>query len=201
MPAPRLPTTVVEPAGLVYTPDTLTPEEEAEVISHVETVDFGEVVMRGQTAKRTVHHFGFDYGYDSWQLVPGDPLPDWLLDVRERCARAAGVDSDELVQALVSRYPSGAGIGWHRDAPMFGSPVVGLSLGSACRMRFQRKLKDVRETYDLWLEPRSTYALGGASRWAWQHSIPATDDLRYSITFRSLKNPERWSAPAAPGTD
>lgn len=26
-----------------------------------------------------------------------------------------------LAQVLVSRYPEGAGIGWHRDAPMFGS--------------------------------------------------------------------------------
>jgi alkylated DNA repair protein (DNA oxidative demethylase) len=194
----RLPTSVVEPTGIVYVPETITAEEEAEFISHVESLDFREVVMRGQVAKRTVRHFGFDYGYDSWRLAPGDPLPHWLLHLRERCAQVTDVDSAEMVQALISRYPPGAGIGWHRDAPMFGSPVVGLSLASACRMRFQRKLRDVRETYDLWLEPRSTYALGGASRWAWQHSIPATEDLRYSITFRSLKKPDRWSAPAAP---
>jgi alkylated DNA repair protein (DNA oxidative demethylase) len=197
----RLPATVVEPAGLFYEAETITGEEEADLISHVEALDFREVVMRGQTAKRTVRHFGFDYGYESWQLVPGDPLPDWLLRVRDEVSRVAGVNADEMLQALVSRYPPGAGIGWHRDAPMFGSPVVGLSLGSPCRMRFQRKLKDARETYDLRLEPRSTYALDGASRWAWQHSIPATDALRYSITFRSVKNPDRWPAPAAPGAE
>jgi alkylated DNA repair dioxygenase AlkB len=119
------------------------------------------------------------------------------VELRARCARIAQTDPAELVQALVSRYAAGAGIGWHRDAPMFGTPVVGLSLGSACRMRFQRKLKDVRETYELRLEPRSAYALDGPARWAWQHSIPATDDLRYSITFRTLKNPERWTSSDA----
>ena len=35
--------------------------------------------------------------------------------------------------------------------------------------------------------PRSVYALTGAARWSWQHSIPATKDLRYSVTFRTLK--------------
>jgi hypothetical protein len=34
------------------------------------------------------------------------------------------VDGDELVEVLLTRYPPGAGIGWHRDAPMFGPEVV-----------------------------------------------------------------------------
>jgi alkylated DNA repair dioxygenase AlkB len=37
------------------------------------------------------------------------------------------------------------------------------------------------------LEPRTAYVLAGAARFAWQHSIPATKALRYSITFRTLK--------------
>jgi len=37
------------------------------------------------------------------------------------------------------------------------------------------------------LEPRSAYVMGGAARAAWQHSIPAVDALRYSITFRTLR--------------
>jgi alkylated DNA repair dioxygenase AlkB len=99
---------------------------------------------------------------------------------------------EELVEALVSRYPPGATIGWHRDAPMFGPKIVGVSLLSACRMRFQRLLKGVRYVHELELAPRSAYLLGGASRAAWQHSIPPTKSLRYSITFRTLKDPARW---------
>jgi alkylated DNA repair dioxygenase AlkB len=54
-------------------------------------------------------------------------------------------------------------------------------------MRFQRGKAGERRTYRLDLAPRSVYVLGGAARWAWQHSIPATRGLRYSVTFRTLR--------------
>jgi len=49
--------------------------------------------------------------------------------LRERCAALVERDPEDLVQILLSRYPAGAGIGWHRDAPMFGSKIAGVSLG------------------------------------------------------------------------
>ena len=70
---------------------------------------------------------------------------------------------------------------------MFGEPVVGISLGAPARMRLQRKTGDERRLFELELAPGSAYALSGAARWSWQHSIPPTKDLRYSITFRTLK--------------
>ena len=188
----RAETVVERPAGLEYRADFLTEDEERAVLAVVDEIDFRVVTMRGQTARRTVRHYGFDYGYESWQLTPADPLPAGLSWLRDRCAELAGVEPEELAQTLVSRYPPGATIGWHRDAPMFGAKVVGLSLLSACRMRFQRRAADVRRVYELELAPRSAYVLGGAARSAWQHSIPATKALRYSITFRTLKNPSRW---------
>jgi DNA oxidative demethylase len=54
-------------------------------------------------------------------------------------------------------------------------------------MRFRRGKGPERMTFDVELEPRSTYVLAGPVRWEWQHSIPATNGLRYSITFRTLK--------------
>ena len=144
--------------------------------------------MRGQTARRTVRHFGLDYDYESGELVPADPLPEPLVFVRDRCASLMEREPEDLVQILVSRYPEGAGIGWHRDAPMFGSQVAGVSLLAPCRMRFQRTTKEHgRETAAIELAPRSAYVLAGKARWSWQHSIPATKALRYSITFRTLK--------------
>ena len=50
--------------------------------------------------------------------------------LRDRCGELAGFAGEELVEALVQRYPAGATIGWHRDAPAFGI-VVGVSLRSA----------------------------------------------------------------------
>ena len=152
--------------------------------------------MHGQTARRTVRHYGLDYGYESWQLVPTDPFPRSLEWIRERCAEFASVKPNELAQILVTRYPPGATIGWHRDAPMFGPTVVGVSFLSSCRMRFQRQHEGRRQVFEVDLQPRSGYILGGAVRSAWQHSIPPTKSLRYSITFRTLRNPARWLPPA-----
>jgi alkylated DNA repair dioxygenase AlkB len=54
-------------------------------------------------------------------------------------------------------------------------------------MRFQRTVRGVRSTAAIELAPRSAYVLAGKARWSWQHSIPATKALRYSVTFRTLK--------------
>ena len=175
------------PEGLVYEPEFLTEDQEARLLAFLDTVEFREVVMHGQAAKRTTKHYGYDYEYESRQVTPTEPLPPELTWVRDRCAALADLDPDALAEALLTRYPAGAGIGWHRDAPMFGAKVIGVSLGSACRMRFQRSAGGVRRVYALELEPRSAYVLGGAARSAWQHSIPATKALRYSLTFRTLR--------------
>ncbi len=185
--------TVERPEGLVYRPDFLSDAEERAVISLLEDLEFGEVRMRGQTARRTVRHFGFDYGYESWELTPAEPLPAALEWLRERCAELAGIPSRELLQVLVNRYPPGATIGWHRDAPMFGARVVGVCLGGDCVMRFQRGSGPQRRVFELGLARRSAYVLAGAARSSWQHSIPAVPALRYSITFRTLRNPDRWT--------
>jgi DNA oxidative demethylase len=186
-----------QPAGLVYVPDLLTEAEERSLLGLLDDLEYAPVVLRGQAARRVVRHYGYDYGYESWQLVPADPLPPPLVWVRDRCADLAGVEPGELAQTLVSRYPAGAGIGWHRDAPMFGPTVVGVSLASASRMRFQQRADGTRRVYDLELAPRSAYVLSGQARSSWQHSIPPTKSLRYSITFRTLRNPSRWSEAAS----
>jgi DNA oxidative demethylase len=183
---PRAPTAAEPPAGLVYRPDLLTAEEERRALDAVEKIEFRELVMRGQTARRTVRHFGLLYDYDTFRLTEGDPLPADLEWLRERAATLIDARPDELAQILVTRYPPGSTIGWHRDAPAFDR-IVGISLGAACRMRFQRGKGPDRVVWETVLEPRSGYVLAGAVRWAWQHSIPATPDLRYSVTFRSLK--------------
>ena len=183
---PRLPAVAAVPAGLVYEPDFLTQEEESGLVAELEACEFSEVRMRGQVAKRTVLHFGLRYDYEAWRLAPAAPVPAWLTGLRDRCASFAEVDPEAFVETLASRYPPGAGIGWHRDAPVFGPKVVGVSLLSGCSMRFQRRRAGVRETHAVDLAPRSVYALTGAARWSWQHSISATPGLRYSVTFRTL---------------
>lgn len=175
------------PEGLVYEPEFLSEEEEAELVAELERLEFEEVRMHGHTARRTVHHFGMDYVYQGGTIRPGEPLPapfEWL---RERSAALAGLDAACLAQMLASRYPPRAGIGWHRDAPVFGSKIVGVSLLSESRLRLRPGEGVAGETFVLELEPRSGYVLGGAARSNWEHSIPPTRALRYSLTFRTLR--------------
>jgi alkylated DNA repair dioxygenase AlkB len=177
----------MEPEGLIYREDFVSAAEERQLLATFEAMEFRAVVMRGQTARRTVRHFGLDYEYESGELVPADPLPESMLWLRDRSAALMERDPEDLVQILVSRYPAGAGIGWHRDAPMFGSRIAGVSLLAPCRMRFQRTVGGARSVAEVELAPRSAYLLTGRARWSWQHSIPATRALRYSVTFRTLK--------------
>jgi len=115
------------------------------------------------------------------------------VDAREKNSWTAlidDIDKDELVEVLVTHYPPGAGIGWHRDAPMFGV-VVGVSLARACRFRFQRGNGAERVTAAAALDPRSAYVLDGPARWQWQHSIPPAKTERYSVTYRTLRRSPR----------
>jgi alkylated DNA repair dioxygenase AlkB len=147
--------------------------------------------MHGVVAKRTARHFGLDYDYDARAAVEAaEPIPSWLLSVRAKGAGLAGLEPDGLVEALVQRYPAGAQIGWHRDAPMFGT-VVGVSLLAPARLRFRRNAGGVRRAFELELAPRSGYVLDGEVRTAWQHHVPPTKGLRYSITFRTLRRRAR----------
>jgi alkylated DNA repair dioxygenase AlkB len=99
--------------------------------------------------------------------------------------------------ALINEYPPGAPIGWHRDAPQYGI-VAGVSLLSSCRMRlrpYQSPAEATRQktrrqaTHELELLPRSAYVMSGDARSRYEHSIPAVIALRYSVTFRTLRQP------------
>src|SRR5881392_3859683 len=126
---PRLPTIQDTPAGLVYAAELLTPDEERAVLAAIGAIDFDEIRMHGVVAKRTARHYGIDYDYERRGIVEdAEPVPDWLVPVRERAAELAGVEPEQLAEVLVQRYPEGAQIGWHRDSSQFAI-VVGLSLG------------------------------------------------------------------------
>jgi alkylated DNA repair protein (DNA oxidative demethylase) len=165
----------------------VTPAEERALLDELDALEFHEIRMHGVVAKRTVRHFGVDYDYERRSIADDvDEIPDWLQPVRARAADLAGLEPAELVECLVQRYPEGAQIGWHRDAPMFGT-VVGVSLLSPSRLRFRRDVGGERLTYEVVLEPRSGYVLAGEARTAWQHHVPPTKSMRYSITFRTLR--------------
>ena len=174
------------PEGLVFVPEFLSPGEEIRLLEFFRTLEFGSFEMRGVQAKRRLVHFGWRYSFDSYRLTEAPPVPVELQPLRDRAAALAEVAPEDFAEALVMEYDNGAGIGWHRDAPPFGI-VAGISLGNTCRMRFQRGKGEERVTAALDLPPRSIYLLTGDARTKWEHTIPATRELRYSITFRTLR--------------
>ncbi len=189
------------PPGFRYDPQLIAPDEERALVAAIERVELSRVEMHGGVAKRRTAHYGWTYGYDARKTTPGKPIPDWLLPLRTRAASWAGVGADTLGEALITEYPAGAGIGWHRDAPMFGDVIAGVSLLSACRMKFRPYVSPAaagkgatglgrpprRATHELELAPRSGYLITGPARRDFEHSIPPTTALRYSITFRTLR--------------
>jgi len=149
--------------------------------------------------KRLTASYGWRYDFDDASFAPADPIPDWLLPLRPKAARFAGLQPGELVQAALIRYDPGAGIGWHRDRPVFDH-VLGISLGAPATMRFRRHRPGGFDRASRLLAPRSIYHLTGEVRHKWEHSIAAMAVTRWSITFRSLSERSRMQAPPAQST-
>ena len=174
------------PSGLFYKSDFLLKSEESALLEQLKRLPLAPFQLRSVSSHRLVCHFGWDYQYEHWRLRPADPIPDFLLTLRDKAAALLHHPADPFEEALINAYPRGAGIGWHRDAPMFGSPVIGISLGEACRLRFRRKTESGYELFEQPLEPRSIYSLSGEARHIWQHTIPPVKAYRLSVTFRTI---------------
>jgi alkylated DNA repair dioxygenase AlkB len=185
--------TAVGPSGFIYEPDVVSVAEEAELIKQIAMLPLAEFKFQQYLAKRRVIYFGWRYDFENSKFEPTEPIPDFLLELRKRAACFAGLAPNDLPHALVTEYSPGTEIGWHRDRPVFDD-VVGVSLASPCSFRFRRKSGTTWERHTIIADPRSIYLMRGVSRWEWEHSIPAVDSLRYSVTFRSLRDPKHHGA-------
>ena len=177
-----------EPAvpGLVLVPDAVTPAEETRLAARIDAAPLKPFEFGQWRGKRLTTHYGSAYDYQRARVTEAPPLPDWLLERREKLAPLAGLDPRALEAALLIRYDPGAGIGWHRDRPQYGE-VLGLSLGADCTLRLRRRTATAFERRSVLLPARSLYRLSDEVRWEWEHSIAPLDTTRRSITFRTLQ--------------
>jgi alkylated DNA repair dioxygenase AlkB len=189
------------PEGFEYRDSFLSEADERVLLDHVGRLNFAKFEMRGVIARRRVAFFGLGYSQDD---QPAPPVPGFLMGLRAELAAWAELPAEAFAMALVNEYRPGAPIGWHRDAPQY-EVVAGVSLGSACRMRFRPYVFQAapaaaqarpsrRATAQVVLAPRSAYLMRGPSRSAYEHSIPPVDALRYSVTFRTLRTLRRTGA-------
>ena len=176
--------------GLSQADAFVTPNEEQVLIASIDVVELSPFRFHGWLGRRLTASYGWQYDFDNASFAPAEAIPDWLLPVRAKAARFAGLEPDELVQALLIRYDPGAGIGWHRDRPVF-EHVLGISLGAPATMRFRRRKPGGFERASARLAPRSIYHLTGEVRHQWEHSIAPMEVKRWSVTFRSLSEKGR----------
>jgi alkylated DNA repair dioxygenase AlkB len=179
--------------GLSQAGAILAPDEEQVLTASIDASPLTPFRFHQWFGKRLTVTYGWSYDFDDGSFTPAEAIPDWLLPVRAKAARFAGLPADELAQALLIRYDPGAGIGWHRDRPVF-EHVLGISLGAPATMRFRRRRRGGFDRAAALLAPRSVYHLTGEARHLWEHSIAPMDQTRWSITFRSISKTGRQEA-------
>lgn len=183
----------VLPDGFQYAPDVITVDMERDLLARMEALPFREFDFHGYKGKRRVVSFGWRYDFSARRLIEADPMPDFLMPAREAAAAFAGMSAGDIRHALVTEYQPGAAIGWHKDKDVFDE-IVGVSLRASCTFRLRRETPNGWERVNIEAAPRSAYLLSGIARTQWEHSIPPVAALRYSITFRTLR--ERQRPPA-----
>ena len=175
------------PPGFQYREDFICEADERVLLDAIANVAFADFAMRGVVARRRVAFFGQTYDRRA-----AGPIPAFLLPLRAQIARWSGIDSNAFGMALINEYRPGTPIGWHRDAPQYDI-VAGVSLLSACRMKFRPYRSPSAPTprrsatHEIALDRRSAYLMTGESRQAYEHHIPPVAELRYSVTFRTLR--------------
>ena len=177
-------------AGLRYEEAVISEAEERALLDRLEPLDLAPFRFQGFLGNRRTQSFGWRYDFDDASFTLAEPIPDWLQPPRERAAEFAGLRPEDFVHVLLARYDPGAGIGWHRDRDVF-EQVVGISLSTPATLRFRQREASGFRRANLEVAPRSAYLLSGEARHEWEHRITPGDELRFSLTFRTLSDKGR----------
>jgi len=180
------------PEGFRYIPGFISREEEAELLAEVRRVALHSFEFRGYTANRKVASFGYDYNFDKRTVQKGEPIPEVFSSLIHKVAEHIGIDEELFKELLVTEYPPGSVINWHRDAPPF-ELIAGLSLAADCTFRLRPYDKSKRgrgSIVSLPVARRSLYIIADSSRSDWEHSVAPVKEVRYSITLRTLRPEE-----------
>lgn len=178
------------PPGFEYFPNFLSEAEEHELLEAISRIRLKNFQFHGFEAKRKIASFGFDYHFDSGMLSAGEPIPTFFTVLIEKVAKHTAIPAADFKELLVTEYPVGSVINWHRDAPPFDA-VAGISLLSDCLFhlrRYHREQRSRATSLSFPVNRRSLYIIQGEARSAWQHRITPVKQPRFSITLRTLKN-------------
>ena len=199
--------------GLTLLPNFITRTEEQTILSFLS--DPSSCTWRTDLSRRTMH-FGGTYclqptksdmlAHKTPEILQAPSIPEefrWLI---QRMVDARLFPTNQRPQyCIVNEYTDNLGISAHTENFQFGEPVVGLSLLSACPIRFCEltepfdgsvrsgkagKAEKTGRRVDVDMPGRSLLVMAGASRWKWQHEIVRSAKgrgpgwKRVSLTFR-----------------
>lgn len=185
----------VLPNGFVYHPDFITEAEEIHLLKIISTLSLEPMQFHEYEARRKVLSFGKGWSFTDQVLKKGKDIPadfDFLVD---KLVLHLSLPKQDIAQFLITEYPVGSVINWHRDAPPFDI-IAGVSLLSDCtfKLRPHDKAKQNRKTtIPLTVKRRSLYTMQGEAKSEWQHSTAPAKQVRFSLTFRTLKNNSKYS--------
>lgn len=180
----------VLPAGFSYTPEFISAREEKVLLEFISGLQLHTFLFQGYEAKRRVVSFGYDWSFERRTLSKGKEIPVEFNSILQKVAAFINLPVNDIGELLVTEYPVGSMINWHRDAPPF-ELIAGISLQSDCKFRFRpyaRSNQGQKSIITIPVKRRSLYLMNGESRSNWEHSISPVKEVRYSITLRTLRS-------------
>jgi alkylated DNA repair dioxygenase AlkB len=177
------------PEGFQYVPNFINEAEESHLSQAIAAIPLRTFMFQGYEAKRKVASFGQDWSFEHQRLTNGKAIPQAFQPLIDKVASHLSLKPEAFAELLLTEYPAGSVINWHRDAPPFNL-IAGVSLGSGCTFRLRphdKVLQGKNSIISLPVQARSLYVMQGPSRSEWQHSIAPVNEVRYSITLRTLR--------------
>jgi alkylated DNA repair dioxygenase AlkB len=185
------------PVGFAYRDELISQAQEQVLLREVETLPFKPFEFQGYLGKRRIVSFGWHYDFDAKTLGQSEPIPSFLHTLRDQAAAFANLPPSSLQQVLINEYAPGAGVGWHRDRPMF-EDVIGVSLASACTLRLRQRTETGWKRASQILTPRSTISCadrrGGIGNIASHRLNSCATQSPSAILRRVPRNETAWSA-------
>ena len=158
--------------GLTLIHDFITPEEEAEIMSHITKGEKQDTKHRN-----CVKRYGSNQPYRSNMV--SRYIPKFLDRLSDRLVER-GLVAHKPNSVTINEYFEGQGIIPHIDSPESGDVISVLGLLGMAVMVFGRG----DESFKVDFLPRTLMQISDELRWKWWHSIPEVNETRYSIVFR-----------------
>jgi hypothetical protein len=88
------------PEGMRYVPELIMPAQESALLARLPSLPFKEFEFHGFAGKRRTVSFGWHCNFNGGGLGEADPIPDFLLPLRQQAAAFAGLAPEALKHGL-----------------------------------------------------------------------------------------------------